>query len=176
MPLVDAEKLNMAIDGLLADLPEQVGREWFQAAVSGLATVVGADLAMVGRLVDDRSAVQTLAFCENRKIQPNFTYELAGTPCAEVVEGSPCLYADGVADEFPEDTMLREMSIAGYVGMPIVSAQQEVLGIINALFRTPIKNPDSTLAAFERFTSKISSVISAELATGWVDTPTRKGL
>jgi GAF domain-containing protein len=54
----------------------------------------------------------------------NFEYDLAGTPCAEVVgEGRVCFHRSGVSSLFP-----RERGVESFLGLPILASDGRMLG------------------------------------------------
>ncbi len=165
-----ADVFNRAIRQLLASLPAEVDAEWFEEATIGLAKAVGADIAMIGRIVDDGHAVETLGFCENRVLRPKIVYELEGTPCADVLSDNACVIPDNVADLYPDDQALRELRAAGYAGKPILDENSRMLGIATVLFRTPIRDVAALSNAFETFATGIAEKLREELPR-WVDAP-----
>jgi hypothetical protein len=69
--------------------------------------------------------VRTLAAWSAREgVQPAFEYELAGTPCEEVIHGArTCFYPQGLSRKFAS-----EPNWEAYVGLPIVASDGRVLG------------------------------------------------
>lgn len=170
----DNTALQLAIDSLIDTLPAAVDENWFGKATLGLATAVGADVAMIGRLVDNGTAIETLGFCENRRLLPNIVYRLQGTPCADVLEESVCVIPDRVAELYPADRELQELSAVGYAGQPILDDARRLLGITNAIFRTPVRDPESLQLAFESFSRGLTEKLREELVH-WVDGPKKSG-
>lgn len=167
-----ADILTEAVNALISSLPAEVNEKWFQDAACGLATAVGADLAMIGRLVDDGRGIQTLGFCENRAPRPNIHYDLKGTPCEDVLKETVCVIEDDVVEAYPEDPELKELRAVGYVGQPIFGPDRKLLGIVNAIYRTPVRDAVAVRGAFEAFSKGISTRLRDEL-DHWVDPPSR---
>ncbi len=165
-----AEFLTEAVRALIGSLPDQVDAKWFEDAACGLATAVGADLAMIGRLADDGQAIETLGFCENRAPRSNIRYDLKGTPCADVLEDKVCVITDNVADMYPEDAELQELGAVAYAGRPILGQGRKLLGIVNAIYRTPVRDPEALQNAFKAFSEGITPLLQEELEH-WVDAP-----
>jgi len=89
----------------------------------------------------------------------NVEYELEGTPCEQVVGKTLCSHPRGVAEEFPHDLMLRELGVQAYVGVPLFDSQGTPMGIIAALYRSPLSDP----AAAESIVQICSSRVASEL-------------
>lgn len=140
--IVDITRRRQLEDSLRAvalSSTEGGGAEFFESLARYLAEALGSDFAIIGRLDGDQEAsVRTVAVYEDGKIRSNFRYELAGTPCENVMDNSLCAYPDKVAALFPRDAMLSEEQIKGYVGSPLVDSSGRTMGIIAALFRRPV--------------------------------------
>ncbi len=65
---------------------------------------------------------------------PDFEYDLAGTPCGEVVAGAIVSYQSGLAARFPGAVGDYD----GYFGVPLAGAQGSVLGHLCAFTRGPL--------------------------------------
>lgn len=120
---------------------------FFHSIVLHLAAAAGVDYAFVG-LVDVSSTglidrVRTAAVCRRGEIVENFEYELAGTPCRNVVDQNVCLYPTGVRDLFPDDELLRENEIEAYVGAPLVDNEGQIIGLLVLLHTAELANVES---------------------------------
>jgi PAS domain S-box-containing protein len=81
---------------------------FFSSMACQLAKCLEADYALIGELIEgDESKVKTIGVCCQRAIAENFTYELAHTPCAEVMRQGVASYVSGVAEMFPKDLLLN---------------------------------------------------------------------
>lgn len=165
----ESRMLRVAMEGLLQSLPEQINKSWYDHVTLGLSAMVGADHALIGRLSEDGERVHLISYCADRVIQENFSYALNGTPCETVLSRDQCIFEDGVIEKYPEDHMLRELSISGYLGQPVVDAEGRLRGIINCLFRTPVGNPELIRNIFNEFVDRIIGVLEKELADHWID-------
>jgi PAS domain S-box-containing protein len=110
------------------------GAGFFAAMVQQFARALEVDCAFIAECVDQHppTHVRTLAYWSaSRGLVDNFEFELAGTPCNEVLnEGRACFHREGLAEMFP-----REAGFESYLGMPIVASDGRVLGHM-ALFHT----------------------------------------
>src|SRR5271169_3595463 len=71
------------------------GEVFFQSLVRHLATAIGVEYAFVAEFAGKRTRVRTLAYWEKGQIRANVEYDLAGTPCEDVVLGGLCHYPSG---------------------------------------------------------------------------------
>ncbi len=133
------------------------GHKVFDSIVRYLAATLGVDLAFVGRLLPGQPAhVQTVAVCLDGRISDNLEYDLAQTPCREVV-GRGCFYVrDGVERKYVGDNMLSALSLTGYAGAPLNDSAGKPLGVIAVLHRGPL--PD------QRRVETVLSIFAARAA------------
>jgi PAS domain S-box-containing protein len=128
------------------------GGGYFGALARGLAEAFAMESALVAELDPARPGrVLPLVFWDRGRTVELAPYELRGTPCAGVGDGTPCQYADGVWRRFPDDALLVERQVESYVGLPIVGAGGDVLGILAAFdreARPDVVHIEAILAAF----------------------------
>jgi PAS domain S-box-containing protein len=129
------QRLFDAIRTVNDESSSQRGAVFFDALTARLATVLGADVAFVGQLGLDGTSMDIVSvFGDGKRAQP-FSYSLAGTPCAQVIANRVYAHSRDVVRLFPEDTLLAEMGIHAYVGVPLRDADGKSIGILVGLFR-----------------------------------------
>jgi PAS domain S-box-containing protein len=117
-----------ALRALVEWTAHATGAGFFQNLVRHLALALGVRHAFVAEFTQVKTRVRTLAFCENGRIRDNIEFDLAGTPCEDVVRGQLCHHPSGTKDKFPLDRPLLEMGIESYLGVPLRDERGEVLG------------------------------------------------
>jgi len=106
------------------------GREAFAALVQKFATALGARQAFLSQCCDYPSTrVRMLAHWNRGQFAPCEEFDLAGTPCQEVIEhGRPLVVSCGVSERWP-----REQGAQSYIGLPCVDTKGCVIGHIACL-------------------------------------------
>ena len=122
-----------ALQTLLASTTADLGHDFFRTLVKQLAEAFRVTCAMVGEMRQEHDAIRTLAFWSGGAFQDNVTYPLQGTPCHNAVVHSICHYADDVSRYFPEDLMLTDLGLRGYLGAALKGARGEVIGVLAIL-------------------------------------------
>lgn len=122
------------------------GDEFFRALVRQLASALGLRFAVVAVLeVPDKTRMRTLAVWSGDDFSEDFEYGLAGTPCEQVELGDMCIYPSGVRESFPKDTLLAEMGVESYMGVPLRDSSEEVLGILVVMDDKPMVETEDRL-------------------------------
>lgn len=133
------------------------GRSFFRSLVKHLNKALGADIAFIGELHQDRHTISTIAVNAHGEPADNFEYSLPGTPCENVVGESPCAYPSNVQESFPDDKDLMEMQIEGYIGTPLFDSGGEPLGIVVVLYHDPVESVETASRLLEIFASRAAA-------------------
>jgi PAS domain S-box-containing protein len=105
------------------------GQAVYAALVQRFASIVGVSEAFLCECCDQPATrVRMLAHWSAGSFAPHLEFDLAGTPCAEVIaSGQPLLVAQGVGERWPGE---RPFGIESYVGLPCVDTRGTVIGHI----------------------------------------------
>ncbi|MBS3895217.1 EAL domain-containing protein [Silanimonas sp.] len=139
------------------------GEAFFGLAVRELAHLLNADIAFIALTEADGSHAQTLALWKDGRLSPDpLRYALPGSPCARVLQGRPCGYAHGVAAQFPEDALLAELGIEGYVGAPLGGAEGTPAGLVVALRRRPLLLDEDSHHAMQLVAQRVGAELERQ--------------
>jgi diguanylate cyclase (GGDEF)-like protein/PAS domain S-box-containing protein len=119
----------------------KTGEHFFQSLVQYLGETLGVDYAFVGELSEQTpNRIISSAVFAHGQIVDNIEYDLAGTPCANVVGRQLCAYPANVQALFPEDHLLVEMGVEGYLGTPLFDQEGCPSGILVVLHSKPLQH------------------------------------
>ena len=130
-----------AFQTMVSSMVGTTGLNSLKKITENVSSWLGANCVMVGEIQPDEQTVRVLSMHLDGRNIPDFMYTLKGTPCEDVAGKGFCLYPDNVTQIFPESRDLTEMNIRGYMGTPLLNSTGQVIGILCALFRNPIKAP-----------------------------------
>lgn len=135
---------RMQVEAALAATAEFVSRPGGEAydadMVRHAAQTLGLDYVHIARLHPDGRGVTTEAAWLDGRLIDNWSYELADTPCVEVLYKSRRCITSGVQAAYPADSDLHNVGAEGYVGEPVVDSSGQVLGLIVGISRAPIRS------------------------------------
>ncbi|MBL8972944.1 MAG: PAS domain S-box protein [Myxococcales bacterium] len=137
MSLVVDEALAWALRSLQEATGDADGADFVEALARGVARAFAADFTLVGEVDPaEPSLVRPLAGWADGAPVGFAPYRLAGTPCAEVVEGCEvCVFTSGVRDHFPQDRVFGELKIESYAGVAVRGRDGQVVGLVAAFDR-----------------------------------------
>jgi len=150
-------KFESVIPDIIKALKSTHGDEFFTEITLQLNKFIGADYTFIARVDLDKQTSKTISMVANGEIVDNFEYALSHTPCAILVNDSVCIYPENVCSLFPDDQMLIDMNIQGYLGVALHNSNQQTIGIIVALYENPIENSAFVQTLFELFSGRISA-------------------
>ncbi len=151
------KKAEDALKALTQTFVAHTGKELFNRVSGHLTKTLNIDYAFVGELLEEGDRVKVIGGSANGRPMESFEYDLADTPCANVMGQSSCAYPSGVQKLFPKDHLLVEMGIEGYFGSPLFDTHGKPVGIIVLLHTEPIENQEIVENLFKIFSERISA-------------------
>src|SRR5438270_767750 len=83
-----------------------IGADFFRAIAKSLSTALAADCVVIAEFLGGQSErCRTLAAWMDGE-PALFEYPLAGTACAQLILGKPCLWRSDAQTRFPDDRLL----------------------------------------------------------------------
>ena len=140
------------------------GDEFFRSLVSNLADVLRVRYAFVSEFVEQNVRVRTLAFWTGEGFLDSFEYDLADTPCEQVLSGESCHYSDGVQALFPKDKDLVNLEAESYLAIPLIDVSGNVLGHLAAIHDKPMAVEPLNMSIFKIFGARAASELERKHA------------
>jgi PAS domain S-box-containing protein len=150
----DAAELA-ALRAIVEGTAQATGEEFFRALVQTLCLATGVTNAFVAEFADSETRVRSLAFWRDGRWIDNQEWELAGTPCEDVLRGGLCHYPAGVSQRFP-----TEEGVESYLGVPLRDADGRILGHLAIFDHREMPPQPRLLFIFQIFAARAA----AELA------------
>jgi len=156
----DRKQREQALQLLVEGTAAHTGEEFFKSCITHIANLLKVDAVVIGELKTAREiCINTLAFYLDSQLHDNFSYGLAGAPCEQVIKDNAMFFSENVIEEFPAEEELAAAGLDSYLGLPLTSSTQEVIGILAILNRGGLDfDPDREL-----FLHIFAARISAEL-------------
>ncbi|MGQ9866734.1 MAG: PAS domain S-box protein [Pseudanabaenaceae cyanobacterium] len=126
-------QLEQSLQGLVVETGAVSGEGFFAALVRQVAAVTGVAHVV---LAEKRGPnLETLAVWADGQLHPNFTYAIAGTPCAETLEQGFYQCHTNLQETFPHDKVLGYLQSQSYVGVALRDRQGETIMNLCVLHR-----------------------------------------
>jgi len=147
---------------IIKSLKATYGTDFFNSLTLQLNQVIGADYTFIAKLDAKRNTSRTISLVAKGEVLDNFEYSLHNTPCADVSGDAVCIHPQNISLLYPDDLLLVEMGIEGYIGTPLQDSEGCVTGIVVALYKNKIEDADFIASLFELFSGRISAEIERE--------------
>ena len=134
---------------------QATGEDFFLLLVRNLSLATGVSNAFIAEFADDPARVRSLAFWMDGQFVDNQEWELAGTPCEDVLRGQLCHYPSGVWKRFP-----KEQGIESYLGVPLLDAEDNILGHLAVFDHRPMPEEPRLLYTFKIFAARAAAELS----------------
>ncbi|WP_103102931.1 PAS domain S-box protein [Pseudomonas sp. LFM046] len=176
-PLFDSEGRVSAICGISTDISSRktleevlrfvalgvsaaTGNEVFEAIARYMVRSLNADFAFVSRISDQGpQALTTLALYYGGRLHQNATYDLKGTPCAEVFGRSFHFVPRDLRCSYPADEVLAAFGVDSYAGYPLFASDGRPLGLIAAGRLGPMSDRDKVESVLRIFSVRAAAEI-----------------
>jgi PAS domain S-box-containing protein len=142
------------IEQLSQSALHRTGEDFFLALTRQLAELLGAELVLVGELVNDGAHIRTLAaYRGGTHIQP-VVYDVVGRACAEVLEKGS-LVADGdLQARFGAHPVVAQLALDSLVSSALCSPQGARTGVLAVGFPGRVSNPERFLRPLHIFAAR----------------------
>jgi formate hydrogenlyase transcriptional activator len=151
---VDADEVA-ALRAIVEGTAHHTGEDFFRSLVRNLSAATGLASALIAEFAGSNTRVRTLAYWSDGAFLPAVEWDLAGTPCEDVVRGSFCHHPTGVAKKFPEDQGLS--GTESYLGVPLRGAAGQVLGHLAVYDPKPMPPEPRLLFTFQIFAARAAA-------------------
>jgi PAS domain S-box-containing protein len=158
MDITERKQAERQLQAVAQSVSSGAGEKLFGNMLRSLVDLLKIDYVFIGELTGKgKSRIRTnIFFAEGEKAE-NFEYELAGTPCENVIGRTVCIYNYGVQGKFPDDLGLRKLGVESYIGLPLFDSEQEPLGIIVGLHKDPLSNPEIVTNLMKIFATRAAA-------------------
>lgn len=142
------------IEQLSQSALQRTGDDFFLALTRQLAQLLGAELVLVGEVVNNGAHIRTLAAHRAGAHIPPLVYEVDGSACAEAIEKG-WLVADGdLQARFGQHPVVAQLALDSLVSTAICSPRGERTGVLAVGFPGRVSNPERFLRPLHIFAAR----------------------
>jgi PAS domain S-box-containing protein len=158
MEATSGSRLEDSLSAVASAISAVSGLEFFQALVLELSRTLGSRYCYVAELQPGGGAqALTVAAADGGRIEPNFEYALAGSPCEQVALADVCVYPEHVREAFPSDELLVKMNVESYFGVALISSTGTPMGILVVMHEAPMPHSHLTECVITIFAARAAA-------------------
>ncbi|UZR98726.1 PAS domain-containing sensor histidine kinase [Chondrinema litorale] len=146
------QKKSELISYLQQGVSSKTGIDFFNAITIEIARSLGSDYTFIGQKIYKKNGyIKTISYAKYLQLEENFEYSSDDTPCKNVISNDIFCVESGAADIFPEDKILKDLEIEGYVGVPLHNNLGKPIGLLVVMFKNKIEDPDFVKSILQIF-------------------------
>ncbi|MFV8833374.1 EAL domain-containing protein [Aquisalimonas sp. APHAB1-3] len=143
-------RLQRVLGGMSTAGSARSSGAFFEQLVLAMTEALDADVGAIARFVDGELWMSApVAMAVDGDVVNGEVYPLHGTPCEAYITQRECVHTAGVVSSFPDDPMLRELEVEGYVGLRLESASGKPVGALFVLYRQPVDDAQVALSVLQ---------------------------
>ena len=162
----EQRRIETAIQNVANFVAQVHGENVFDTVADFAARQFEADYVHVGLLEPNRTEVRVVAAqLDGQRIPPDFVYQLAGAPCANVVAKlSHCCHPSHVQLLYPENQGLKDIQAESYVGEPILDSNGQPLGLLVMVKRCALTHTEDIMSGLRILAARTAASLSSQRA------------
>ena len=151
------KRAEETLRNIAAGVSAKTGETFFQSLAEHISSALQLEYAFVCEVYEGRGCARTIASYVNGAAAENVEYELAGTPCEQVLRLGMAVYPQRVQQTFPEDKMLVEIAAESYLGVCLKDSAGKALGLMAVMSRKPLVDVEATQNMLSIFAARASA-------------------
>jgi len=156
-PIINRTDAENTLRTIISGTANITGKDFFDVVTRTISQVFDCKFVFIGKVIMETASVETLILKIDGETVPNFSYELKGTPCANVLNDTVCYYPSDVDFLFPEDLLLTQMGVKGYIGSAIYDEEGVPIGLLVALSDKAMQDVPNSNYIFSVFSARIGA-------------------
>lgn len=143
------------------------GTDFFYSLVRHLASALQVRHAFLTECLEGvPGRARTLAFWKGDSFGENIEYDIAPTPCREVLEGKTSHHPVNLQALFPEDKDLVDLAAESYLGVPLLDSSGRVIGHLAVIDDKPRGEVSRELSVLQVFAARAGAELERLNAEG----------
>jgi PAS domain S-box-containing protein len=152
--VVDYMKTAEMLSTIIKRTAKSTGYEYFSVLTELLSKSFGVCTVMIAR-VDIKSMMATTMQCWYKsKPLDNLSFNLETSPALNVTHGYPTFYPSNLKEMFPDDKIISDLGLVGFLGTPVYCSSEEVCGLLLLMDDKPMEEIPNSRYILSIFASR----------------------
>jgi len=156
----ERKQVEKTLRNIVEGVSSTIGTNFFQNLVEYLTQMLQVKYALIGQLLaEDPKILKALSMVADNPSMMRSEYDLRNTPCEQIFTGhipGRCSYSQGVQQNF-SSPLLAQMGIESCVGMPLLDADGQVMGLIAIMNDKPLTQIEQIESLLQIFAARAAS-------------------
>ncbi len=153
IPLDELEGIYEIVTGTA----DATGERFFKEVVRHLASALSVRYTLLSVFSSDETKLRVLAFWDGTQFHEIGEYDLAPSPCSQVVTGDVYHCVRDVQKRFPNDEYLPAMGAESYRGVPLIGPNGDHMGHLAAIDTKPMDKEPHFIRTMQIFATRAAA-------------------
>lgn len=159
--ITDYKLMQLGLKSIAMCSAESGGMKLIREMLVCFAQSTGVDSVFIARVAKNGcSKMKTMAFFRKGKFVDNIQYDIAGTPCEEVLANGLYYQSGNLQSEFPSDHLLLALNANSYIGVALLDINGKEHAILAALHHDEFDHPEIDKALLQICAARIASELN----------------
>lgn len=154
--ITEKKQSEKAFHAILEGTAGAIGQDFFDKMVREISEWLDCEIAIVGEITDS-SRISSISMIIDGQLTYDFSYSIPGTPCSGTIRDGYCYYSDDIANIFPDIEYIKKIGAAGYVGVPLINAEDESIGVLIAISKKRLILPERAGEVMKILAARVSA-------------------
>ncbi|MGD1808606.1 PAS domain S-box protein [Dapis sp. BLCC M126] len=133
------------------------GNNFFHACVQNIAQFLQVPYVCISELIESNNMLQLRAFWTGSEIKSQIFTSSLYAPCEKVLEGKICHYPESLQQIFPQASLLIELGIESYWGIPLYNSEGKIIGVLGVMDVLPMNLSSSQELILKIFAARVGA-------------------
>lgn len=152
--VVDYMKTAEMLSSMIKQTSKATGYKYFSVLTELLCKSFGVSMAMVARIDKTNNRAISLNCWNKGQNIEDLSFDVEVSPSQNVMRGYTTFYPSNLAEMFPDDKLIRQYNIIGYLGTPVFCAAGEVCGLLILMDDKPMEEIPNSRYVLSIFASR----------------------
>jgi PAS domain S-box-containing protein len=152
--VVDYMKTAEMLSTMIKQTSKATGYSYFTVLTELLSKAFGVCTSMVATINPETNIATRIHCWHKSKELENLSFGLENSPSMNVLKGYSTFYPCNLKEMFPEDKIIRQLDIEGYMGTPVFNVSGEVCGLLILMDDKPMEEIPNSRYVLSIFASR----------------------
>lgn len=152
--VVDYMKTAEMLATMIKKTSKTTGYAYFEVLTELLSKAFNVNTVMIAQVDVQSKTAESIRCWHKSEPIDSLKFNLETSPSLNVLRGYPTFYPRNLKEMFPEDKLIRQLGVEGYLGTPIYSTSGEVSALLILMDENPMEEIPNSRYVLSIFASR----------------------
>jgi len=155
--ITERKEAEIAMRNLASTFSAMTGEEFYEIVAEHLVLALDVDHAFVGVAAANESVIKVVGgYSKGQPIGQGVEFQLEASPCESTLAMNPSSFPAGVRGLFPDNRLLAEWGVEGYIARPLLDLSGEAIGVLAVMHGQAIANTERVETLLQIFADRVA--------------------